>query len=50
MRKLHVSTKFKKDLRRIGKRGRDTDKPRNIIEKLIASEPQLARLEVVMGV
>lgn len=39
MRKLHVTTKFKKDLKRIGKRGRNPDKFRNVIKKLVANEP-----------
>ena len=38
MRRLFVTTKFKKDLRKIRKRGKDTDKLRGIIEKLIANE------------
>lgn len=39
MRKLRTTTQFKRDLKRVGKRGKDTDKLRNVIAKLIAGEP-----------
>ena len=39
MRKLYVTTKFKKDLRKIRKRGKDTEKLNEITEKLIANKP-----------
>ena len=39
MRKLYVTTKFKKDLKKIRKRGKDPDKLGSIIKKLIANEP-----------
>lgn len=39
MRKLRTTTQFKRDLKKAGKRGKDPDKLRSIIAKLVAGEP-----------
>ena len=39
MRELLTTTKFKKDLRKVRKRGKDIGKLRSVVEKLIASQP-----------
>ena len=39
MRKLRTTTQFKRDLKRVGKRGKDPDKLRSVIAKLVAGEP-----------
>ena len=39
MRELLVSTLFKKDMKRAGKRGKDTAKLERLIEKIVAGEP-----------
>lgn len=39
MRELYVTTKFKKDLKKIRKRGKNLDKLDGIVEKLLADEP-----------
>ncbi|MCY4379018.1 MAG: type II toxin-antitoxin system YafQ family toxin [Candidatus Dadabacteria bacterium] len=43
MRELRTTAQFKRDLRKARKRGKNPDKLRSIIEKLVAGRP-LARL------
>ena len=39
MRKLRTTAQFKRDLKRAGKRGKDPDKLRRVVAKLVADEP-----------
>lgn len=39
MRKLCTTTQFKKDLKKVGKRGKDPDRLRGVTAKLVAGEP-----------
>ena len=39
MRELILTTRFRRDLRRVARRGKNQERLREVIEKLIASEP-----------